>query len=407
MLTDVQIRSLNAPENCGRHADGNSLYLYISKANGKSWQMRYRFAGEENILTLSRYPEMSLKDARLACMKARLMIQDGLNPNQLKRERKQQRTEDEDQHFARIAEQWFEKVSHELKASTLRKHRSRLNKYLLPTLGRYPISHVTRQAILNIGQTIQKTGAHEEGRRVVRLAKQILEFALNLGIVQINPAYGLTNALIKPQVKHHAAPTDVNTLADVLQKIQTYRASPQVSVGLQLLPHLFTRSGDLIKARWSDIDLKEGIWQFTTGKKDADMIIPLSRQVRDKLSLLLSVRDDCEWVFPHAYKKNATMSSGSLLRALRHVAVSKEDATIHGFRATARTFLEETLGYRSDLCEMQITHVQRGPNGRAYNRTQFLPERKKMMQAWSDYLDSLVNSNGKIVTLEHKRLSGG
>ena len=406
MLSDMKIRSLKAPDNCGRHLDGNSLYIYVTKANGKSWQMRYRFAGKETILTLGRYPDMSLKDARTACLKAHVLIKDGINPNQLKRERKIRIIDDHNNSFDKITEQWFNKVSHELKDSTLRKHRSRLNKYLLPALGKYPITAVTRQLILEIGQTIQKNGAHEEGRRVVRLSGQILEHAVNIGLIPINPAHGLTKALIKPEVNHHAAPIDPDSLREVLRKIATYNCSPQVTIGLQLIPHLFTRPRDLVNARWENVDFNKCEWRFVTGKTDTPMIIPLSRQVIQHLRHLHVVTGDCDWVFPHAYRPDEPMSSGSLLRAIRKAGVGKEEATIHGFRASARTLLNETLGYRSELCEMQIAHVQRDPNGRAYNRTQFLPERKAMMQAWSDYLDGLVAADDKIISREYARLSG-
>lgn len=159
----MQIRGLKTLDDVGRHGDGNNFYLLVSQAGSKTWQVCFRFCGKENVLTLGKYPDLSLKGSRMGSMKARFMIQDGLNPDHLKRECKQQRNKDVDQDFTRIAEQWFKKVSHELKASTLRKNRSRLNKYLLPDLSRYLISHLTRQAILNIGQIIQTTGAHEKG----------------------------------------------------------------------------------------------------------------------------------------------------------------------------------------------------------------------------------------------------
>ncbi len=276
----------------------------------------------------------------------------------------------------------------ELEESTMRKHQSRLAKYLLPALGSIAVSDITAPMILKIGEEIQAKGSEHEAHRVVRLCKQILQYATISGLVQYNVAYGVTAGLSRPKTKHRAAPLKDDDIRAVLQRIKKHIGSPQVSICLKLVPHLFMSPIDITTGRWEDIDLENGTWSFKRRKSGVPTIAPLSEYVKSQLVQIRAIYPDSEWVFPSPNKPEQPISSGSLNSALRKVGIEKDDATIHGFRATARTLLVEKFKNRQDIVEQQISHTVKDPNGRAYNRTLFLDERRQMLNEWSEFLCS-------------------
>jgi len=391
MLTNSEIKSLlhSGKKGADKHLDRDQLYLYVLPTGTKSWRLRYRIKGKEDTLVIGQYPAFSLKDAREAAQEARTLIAKGVDPKEEKRRVASEEILKQTHLFSVVAGKWISMKDRELEESTMRKHKSRLAKYLLPALGSIAVADITAPMILKIGEEIQAKGSEHEAHRVVRLCKQILQYATISGLVQYNVAYGVTAGLSRPKTKHRAAPLKDEDIRAVLQSIEKHIGSPQVSICLKLVPHLFMSPIDITAGRWEDIDLENGIWSFRRRKSGVPTIAPLSNYVKSQLRQIRAIYPNSEWVFPSPAKPDQPISSGSLNSALRKVGIEKEEATIHGFRATARTLLVENFGYEQHIVEQQISHTVRDPNGRAYNRTIFLEERRKMMEEWSLWLTGL------------------
>ena len=390
MLTDAMIKTLkhSGKKTPDKHLDRDQLYLYILPTGTKSWRLRYRHNGKEDTMVIGRYPQISLKEARLEGAKARALIADGIDPKKQQQRSRQEALAREANLFGPLAIKWLLIKENELAPSTVRKHRSRLQKYLLPHLGQTPIKELTRRQILSVGETIQATGALHEAHRVLRLCKQILEYATWNDLLNYNIAYGLTKGLATAKTVHRAAPLTDAELRSVLLAIKRNQCSPQVDACLQLVPHLFMSPIDIAHGEWTDVDLEAKTWSFSRKKSGVPTITPLTDHVVFHLRPMRNLYPESDWVFPSPNNASKPISPGSLNAALRRCGVKKNEATIHGFRATARTLLVEQFGYRQDIVEQQISHTVRDPNGRAYNRTMFLKERREMLETWSTYLTS-------------------
>lgn len=393
MLTNSEIKSLrhSGKKGADKYLDRDQLYLYVLPTGTKSWRLRYRIKGKEDTLVIGQYPAFSLKDAREAAQEARILIAKGVDPKEEKRRVASEEMLKQTHLFSVVADKWISMKDRELEESTMRKHKSRLAKYLLPALGSIAVADITAPMILKIGEEIQAKGSEHEAHRVVRLCKQILQYATISGLVQYNVAYGVTAGLSRPKTKHRTAPLKDEDIRAVLQRIEKHIGSPQVSICLKLVPHLFMSPIDITAGRWKDIDLENGIWSFKRRKSGVPTIAPLSDYVKSQLRQIRAIYPNSEWVFPSPNNISNPISSGSLNAALRRCGVAKNEATIHGFRATARTLLVEKFGYRQDIVEQQISHTVKDPNGRAYNRTMFLTERREMLETWSDYLGDLMS----------------
>ena len=393
MLTDTKIKALkhSGKKTPDRHLDHDQLYLYVLPTGTKSWRLRYRHNGKEDVLVIGQYPQVSLKEARLEGAKARTLIAQGTDPKKQQKKALEEVLARETNRFGPLALKWLAIKENELEQSTIRKHRSRLKKYLLPQLGHVPITELTRRQILDIGEKIQATGALHEAHRVLRLCKQILEYATWNDLLNYNIAYGLTKGLAAARTIHRAAPLDDDAIRSVLLAMKQHQGSPQVHACLQLVPHLFMSPIDIAQGRWADIDLEARIWSFSRRKSGVPTTTPLTDYVVFHLRQMRTLHPESDWIFPSPNNMSNPISSGSLNAALRRCGVAKNEATIHGFRATARTLLVEKFGYRQDIVEQQISHTVKDPNGRAYNRTMFLTERREMLETWSTYLRELMS----------------
>jgi integrase len=393
MLTDAKIKALthSGKKTPDRHLDRDQLYLYVLPTGTKSWRLRYRHNGKEDVLVIGQYPRVSLKDARLEGAKARALIAQGTDPKKQQKRVREEALAQETNLFGPLALKWLSIKDNELAQSTIRKHRSRLQKYLLPQLGHVPITELTRRQILSVGEKIQATGALHEAHRVLRLCKQILEYATWNDLLNYNIAYGLTKGLAAAKTTHRAAPLNDDEIRSVLLSIKQHNGSPQVHACLQLVPHLFMSPIDIAHGQWADVDLEARTWSFSRRKSGVPTITPLTDHVVFHLRQMRTLYPESEWVFPSPNDISKPISSGSLNAALRRSGVAKNEATIHGFRATARTLLVEKFGYRQDIVEQQISHTVKDPNGRAYNRTMFLTERREMLETWSAYLRELIS----------------
>jgi integrase len=293
--------------------------------------------------------------------------------------------------FEVVAREWFDKF----KAQWTEKHQrdvlSRMEDNLFSFIGKKVIREITAPDVLAALRKVEARGAHETARRVRQICGQVFRYAIASGRADRDPSADLRGALAPVEVTHHAAVTDPKKVAGLLRVLDGYDGTIIVKSALRLAPLVFVRPGELRKAEWTEIDLEAAQWTIPAWrmKMRQSLTVPLSSQAAVILRELQRVTGDGKYVFPSARTRARPMSDNAVLAALRRSGIPGEEMTGHGFRAMARTILDEVLGFRVDIVEHQLGHAVKDPNGRAYNRTSFLPERVTMMQQWADYLDAL------------------
>ena len=284
---------------------------------------------------------------------------------------------------------WFAKYSSRWSENHGSKTLRRLERDIFPWLSSEPISDINAPKLLTVVQRIENRGAIETAHRALSNCGQVFRYAIATGRAERDPSQDLRGALTPVKGKHFAAVTEPKDVAKLLRVLDEYEGTLIVKSALRLAPLVFVRPGELRKAEWEHIDFDSAEWRYTVTKTDTPHIVPLSKQALDILSELRPLTGLDRYVFPSARSKARPMSDNAILAAMRRMGIDKKEMTTHGFRAMARTILDEVLRFRPDIIEHQLAHAVRDPNGRAYNRTAHLPERKKMMQAWADYLDEL------------------
>lgn len=387
-LSDLKVRTAKPTQKAQKLYDERGLFLYITPAGSKCWRFKYSFQGKEKLLALGLYPDVNLAEARNKRDEARKQLAAGIDPSEHRKIAKKTQTES----FEAVAREWFAKYSPTWKESNSSKLIGRLEKNAFPWLGSKPIKDITAPQVLEMLRLIEARGAVETARRVLNICNRIFKYAIATGRIQSDPTYSLTGVIPPAKTKHLAAQTNPKQFGALLRMIDTYEGSMIVRCALRLAPLVFVRPGELRTAQWSDINFETAEWRFIVSKTDTAHVVPLSRQSMAILQEIYPLTGQGRYVFPSARSSQRPMSDNAILAALRRIGVSKEEASGHGFRASARTLLDEVLGVRPDFIEHQLAHAVRDPNGRAYNRTAFLAERKKMMQNWADYIDRLKNS---------------
>jgi integrase len=288
-----------------------------------------------------------------------------------------------------VAREWYAKFSPGLAESYSVRIERVFERDIYPWIGGRPIAEVTPPELLEVIQRIERRGALETSHRVLRNCSQVFRYAVATGRCKSDPSRDLRGALPPVKGKHLAATTEPTRLAEILRAMDGYQGTLPVICALRLAPLVFVLPGELRKAEWKDIDLNAAEWRYIVTKTDTPHIVPLSRQAVEVLRELQPLTGSGRYVFPGARTSKRPMSDNAILAAMRRLGISKEEMSGHGFRAVARTILDEVLNVRPDFIEHQLAHSVRDPNGRAYNRTAHLAERRAMMQQWSDYLDGL------------------
>jgi integrase len=389
MLTDTKLRALKAHQSPYRVADTNGLCIEVRPSGAKVWRYRYRCAGKASIVTMAEYPAMGLSEARGERDRLRALVKGGGNPAHAARIDRAAKIEQAATTFGAIAAELLAKRAREgLSPGSVKRERRLLEKDMA-ALGGIPITDVTAPLLLAALRKLEKRGVAETAHRARSLAGRVFRYAIATGRGQNNPADDLAGALEQPSTKHFASVTDPTKIGDLLRAMYSYRGSPVTLAALKLAPLLFVRPGELRKAVWADIDLEVSEWRFIASKTGTPHIVPLSSQAKEILEDLWPLTSRSEFVFPGLRSAKRPMSENTINAALRYLGFDGDTITGHGFRAMARTVLDEVLGFRPDYIEHQLAHAVRDPLGRAYNRTTHLVERKKMMQGWADYLDGL------------------
>jgi len=390
-ITDVLIKSARPSGKALRLFDGGGLYLEVVPSGSKYWRLKYRYAGREKRLALGVYPETGLKLARQRRDDARRLLSNGVDPGAARLAQKNSRKTAAANTFEPLAREWFATRQSSWVASHAAKNWHRIEKNLLPWLGKRPITEITAPELLSVLRRVESRGKLDTAHRSRQLASKVFRYAIASGRAERDPAQDLRGTLTPHAKRHLAAVTDPKQVGPLLMAIDSYVGTPVVMAALRLSPLVFVRPGELRKARWSEVDLERSEWCIPAErmKMKQPHMVPLSSQAAAILESLHPVTERSEFVFPGARSFQKPMSENAINAALRYMGVDGETMCGHGFRAMARTILDEVLNFRVDVIEHQLAHAVRDANGRAYNRTAHLEARRKMMQDWADYLDGL------------------
>jgi integrase len=388
-LTDTAIRAAKPTDKPYRLFDGGGLYLEVAPSGGKWWRLKYRHLGKEKRLSFGVYPEVGLKDARARRDDARKLIATGADPSAARKAARLADADEAANTFEAVAREWLAMKAKEWVPSHLSKMTARLELYAFPAIGKRPISAITAPEVLAVSRKLQARGVISTAHRVQQACGQVFRYAVATARAARDPVADLRGALPTVRKEHFAAITDPEKLPALLSALHGYTGGPVVRAALKLAPLLFVRPGELRTMEWAHVDLEAAEWRFTTSKTGTAHIVPLATQAIEVLHELHGLTGRGRYVFATARGGRRPMSENGVLVAMRSLGISADEMTGHGFRATARTILDEVLGFRVDWIEHQLAHAVKDANGRAYNRTAHLPERRKMMQAWADYLCDL------------------
>jgi len=374
-----------------KYADGGGMYLLV-KAAGKYWRWDYAYAGKRKTLAFGVYPDVGLADARKARDKARKLLAQGTDPSAAKREEKQAAAAAAANTFEAVARAWLTKTAPERMLSTQGKIGTWLEKDVFPSIGAMPISTIGPRDVLAAVRKMEARGAVDSAHRLKQVCSQVFRYAVATGSAERDVTADLRGALAKIIKTNHPAITEPKEVGAMMRSIAGYSGHPAAVAALKLSPLVFVRPGELRTAEWAEIDLEAAEWRIPGSKMKmkVDHLVPLSTQAVAILRGLQPITGHGRYVFPSLRTTEAPMSENTINAALRGMGYPKEAHTAHGFRAMARTIMDEVMGERVDLIEHQLAHAVKDANGRAYNRTAHLPARRLMMQRWADYLEKLA-----------------
>ncbi len=390
-LTAQAAKQAQPKEKAYKLSDEKGLFLLIHPNGSKYWRLKYRYLKKEKLLALGVYPEVSLKAAREKRDDARQLLQNNVDPSEHRKATKNQNQDQAGNSFEYIAREWIAKFKPTWSESHGDKILRRLERDIFPWIGANPIATITAPTLLTTLRRIEDRGALETAHRSLQNCGQIFRYAVATGRAERDPLGDLKGALPPPRKKHLAAMTEPKQVGALLRAIDDYQGTFVTRCALRLAPLVFVRPGELRQAEWEEIDLDNAEWNIPAArmKMNEPHIVPLATQTIQLLEELQPLTGRGRYLFPSARSAKRPMSNNAILAALRRMGYSKDEMSGHGFRAMARTILDEVLGYRVEWIEHQLAHAVKDANGRAYNRTSHLPQRRDMMQGWADYLDTL------------------
>jgi integrase len=405
-LTDTAIRKAKPEAKPYKMADGGGMYIEVMPNGSKYWRLKYRFGGKEKRLALGVYPAISLADARERREEARKLLAGGDDPGAVKQAQKRAAKLSAANTFEAVALEWIENMANRWtdghRALTLRT----LEQDAFPALGRRPIAEITAPELLAAVRAIEKRGALEIAGRVLQRCSAVFRYGIATGRCVSNPATELRGALKKPARAHYKTVAgDRSAFSKLLRDIDGYQGSPLTTYALQLMTLTFTRTTELVEARWSEFDLDRAEWLIPAErmKMRRAHLVPLSRQAVDILKKAAKLSGDREHVFPNRNDPLQAASKAIILRALGRMGYTGK-MTGHGFRSVASTLLNENKtkwDIHRDAIELQLAHVEKNASRAAYNFAEYLEERRAMMQKWADYLDKLKAGAEVIPLMRH------
>ncbi len=380
--------------------DGECLALLVKTNGSKLWRFIYRFGGKQNRLGFGSYPETSLESARRKAESAREQIANGIDPSAT---RKQEKAENQQiieakirldaglplvNSFEYVTREWLESTAHTVRDITQQKKLRRFELYVFPAIGQKPISEVKSPDVFNIVRPLIIKNQLETAHRLRSDISGAFAYAIAHGFTDYDPAQAVGAQIPAQKVRHNAAITDPKQVGQLLRDIANYQGTFVVECALRLSPYLFQRPGEIRQMEWKDIDLESKEWRYFVTKTETQHIVPLSRQAVEILESIKQLTGPGQFVFPSSRGDGRPMSDGTIRTALKTLGYASDEMSAHGFRTTASTLLNEQ-GWSPDAIERQLCHMPKDQVRAAYNRAQYLDERRRMMQAWADYLDGL------------------
>jgi integrase len=393
-LTDITIRTAKPRDKAYKLYDGGGLFISIQPNGGKWWRYEYRFAGKRKLLALGVYPDVTLAAARDKHSNARKALAEGNDPSEAKKEAKRIIAVNAENNMEAIAREWYAHHLHEWKPHYARDVINRLETHIFPKLGSRPIADIGSTELLSCLKIIEKSGALDMAQRMMQTCGQVYRYAIITGRTRYNPVNDLRGALKTP-VRNHHAHLNADELPEFLAKLETYDGEPQTKLALKLLILTFVRTTELRGALWQEVNFDKAEWRIPAERmkmKDPH-IVPLSSQSIAILRELQKHSGNREFIFPNQQNPSKCMSENTMLYAIYRLGYHSR-TTGHGFRATASTIMNEH-GFAPDHIERQLAHCERNKVRAAYNHAQYLPERRKMMQWWGDYLDDIMIKSKK------------
>jgi integrase len=389
-LTDRAIKSAKPARTIKKLSDGHGLTLVIHPNGSKYWVYRYRYLGKEKTLSLGIYPEVSLADARLRLAEARKQIANQQDPSQVRKLLKREAIVGAGNSFEAIAREWMDAKAPGWVPRYASYLRRRMENDLFPKLGSRPIKEITAPELLSVLRIIEQRGAFDLANRALQCSGQVFMYAIATGRAERNPAADLKGALKTP-VKKHFAHLKATELPDFVERLKSYDGHPQTKLAVTLLMLTFVRTSELRGAQWDELDLDKAEWRIPAErmKMRRDHIVPLSKQAKAAFKELNRLNGNSQYVFTNPHNSFKSMSENAVLCALYRMGYHSR-ATGHGFRHTASTVLNESGLFGSDVIERQLAHVHSDKVRGVYNHAEYLPQRRKMMQWWADYLDEMA-----------------
>lgn len=389
MLTDVKIKSLKPKDKIYAVTDEKGLSLEISPKGGKWWRFKYRFDGKQKRLSVGIYPDVGLKEARNSRDDFRKLIAAGIDPADVRKADK--RSQGDQDSFEIVTREWHQKQIHRWSARHADKTIKRFEKEVFPFIGSKSINEINAPELLAVLRRIESRGILETAHRVHQQCSQVFRYAVATGKAERDPSTDLKGALPPIKVKHHASIVEPKQIGELLRATSGYSGSFVTLCALKLAPLLFVRPGELRRAEWVEFDLDKAEWRIPAEKMKmpATHIVPLSKQAISIIQELQLVTGSGKYLFPSNRTASRPMSDNTVNAALRRLGYTGAEMTGHGFRSMASTLLNEQ-GWNRDAIERQLAHSERDGVRAAYNYAEYLPERKRMMQAWADYLEGLA-----------------
>ena len=401
MLTDIKLRRMKPKATLYRIADSGGLCVEVDTSGSLRWRYRYRFAGKQKMLSLGVYPDVPLVEARARRDDARKTLAAGIDPSAQRKLHKLTAHLAAANTFEDVAREWMAgrgALSH----VTRNKLQWLLETFAFPWIGTRPIADIAAPELLAVLRRVESRGTLETAQRLKQVCGQVFRYAVATGRAMRDPSGDLRGALETGRTRHHASITEPAKVGELLRAIDGFSGSVVVASALKFAPLVFVRPGELRHAEWAEIDLGKGEWRIPGERmKMRELhLVPLSSQAVAILRELHPLTGSGRYVFPSIRSVQRPMSENTVTAALRRLSYTGDEMTGHGFRSMASTLLHEQ-GWPSDVIERQLAHAERNKIKAAYNYAEHLPQRRKMMQAWADYLDGL-HSGGKVVPIRKR-----
>jgi integrase len=404
-LSDIKIRNAKSNHKPYKLTDGGGLYILIKPTASKLWQLKYRYMGKERTFSVGAYPLVGAAEAREIRDNVKKLLRNGIDPTQHRRVTKQQKMVACENTFEAVARRWLS-VKKTTEAATIQRSLRRLELHAFPRIGCRPIGEIKTIEIANCLEAIERKGINETAHTIKQLIQQVFRYAIRRGIIEHNPAGDLRDILGHVPVKNRACVPPAE-LPALLQAMETYKGNGLTRSAMWLLALTFVRTRELIEARWEEIDWDRQEWHIPAArmKMRNPHFVPLSRQAMEIFKELHKITGNHGFIFFSPANKDKHLSNNAVLSALKWMGYKKR-MTGHGFRALASTILNEQRQYHPDIIERQLAHADKNEVRAAYNRAEYLLERKKMMQDWADFLDSVAKGESRVIKGEFGRHEG-